>query len=100
VTDYWEDNPAVSVSDPDTKWIMLARKSDKRVLLVLQSWHREDTTFSVTIDTTKLGFIPEALAIDVGEDVQIPLNIDKAISLKITLPGPFGTKVIQLGKER
>jgi len=93
VHNYWAEEPPIAVSDANVKWLALARKKDNGVLVVLQSWNRASTPIDVTINAQRLGFTPKAEVFDV-ESGALPMM---GTSLKCSLPGPFGTKVIVFG---
>jgi len=95
VTDYWSDNPPVAVNDPDNnKWLLVVRRSDAALLLVLQTWNKADTDLIVTLDPARLGFRPAAKARDVETGQEMATTGE---TLHLTLPGPYGTRVVTIG---
>lgn len=98
VTNYWSDNPPVMVNDPDNnKWLLVARKDDNALLLILQTWNKLDTDVTVTLDSVRLGFHPAPKAWDVETRQEVPTT---GGTLQLTLPGPYGTRVVTVKAER
>jgi hypothetical protein len=96
VTNYWSENPPVTISDPDeNKWLLVARPDDKRVFLVVQTWNKRETEVTLDLDFNRLGFTPAAKARDVVADTEVPFS---GASLKLKLSAPYGTRVIILGE--
>ena len=96
VVNYWEDNAPITVSDPEVKWLLVTRKADKALLLVLQSWKKDDTTVNVTIDSARLGFQPENIAHDAETGEILPLQNN---SFSVTLKATYGVREIVLGEK-
>jgi hypothetical protein len=99
VMNYWSDDPALTVSDPETKWLLLARRRDAKLLLVLQSYRKGDVEVTVELDPRKLGFAPSLAAKDVETGKTVVLVGTQKPQLKIPLPGLYGTKVLVIGSE-
>ena len=98
VVNYWSDDPPVTVSDPDNnKWLLVVRKSDNALLLVLQTWNKTDTDVTVTLDPARLGFRPAAQAWDVETGQEVPTTGE---ALRLALPGPYGTRIVTLGAKQ
>jgi hypothetical protein len=98
VINYWSDNVPIKVSDPQVKWLLLERKSDKTLLLVLQSYEKEGAAVNVKLDAGGLGFLPFPKAHEVEMDAEVKINSSgKELTMKVSLPGRFGTKVLIIG---
>jgi hypothetical protein len=93
VINYWSDDPPVSVSDENTKWLLVARKKDKSLFLVLQSWNKATTEVAVKVDPGRLGFTPAGRVSDVEQNVALPLA--SATDFRVSLAGPYGTRVLK-----
>jgi hypothetical protein len=94
VTNYWSDDPPVAVTDPDNnKWLLVTRESDQALLLVVQTWNKAGTDVTVTLDPSRLGFHPAAKAWDVETGKEVPTA---GKTLQLTLPGPYGTRVVAI----
>ncbi len=100
VFNYWSDQPPVHVDDPDTKWLLLARREDQALLLVLQSWHKTGTNVHVTIDPARLGFTLAGSAHDAETGDEVPMITASKPTFTATLPAPYGTRVIALGASK
>jgi hypothetical protein len=98
VTNYWADDPAIVVSDPQTKWLLLARKRDAKLFLALQSYRKEDARVDVQVDTERLGFSPSATAFDVETGAEVRVENTDKVHLKVLLEGPYGTRALIMGK--
>ncbi len=96
VINYWADDAPIAVSDPEVKWLLLVRKSDKALLLVLQSWKKDDTTVNITIDPARLGFTPENIASDAESNETVPVDNN---SFTTTLIAPYGVREIVIGEK-
>jgi len=95
VTNYWSDDPPATVTDPDhNKWLLVVRKNDNALLLVLQTWNKADTSVTVTLDPARLGFRPSSEIWDVETGEQVPIA---GTTIQLTLPGPYGTRVVTVG---
>ena len=55
---YWDDTPAFTIEPAQVKGLLLTRRSDRRMLLVLQSWSREPVTATVAFQPKGIGFAP------------------------------------------
>ena len=98
VVNYWGDNVPVKISDTNVKWLLLKRKSDKTLFLVLQSYKKDGTTVDVRLDGTGLGFIPAAKAHEIEAGVSVKVESSaKQLNMKVSLPGRFATKVLIVG---
>ena len=99
VINYWDDRfTSVKVSDPGVKWLLLERKSDKTLFLVLQSYEKEGVTVNIRLDAGGLGFLPSPKAHEVESGAEAKVNSSgKVLTMKISLPGRFGTKVLIIG---
>lgn len=93
VFNYWVDDPPVYVNATNVKWLLLARPADRTLLLVLQSWNKDDANVAITIDPDKLGFAPATKAWDTESNEQLSM---RANQFNLTLPRPFGTRVIKI----
>ncbi len=95
VANYWSDDPPIAVSDPDNnKWLLVTRRGDNALLLILQTWNKADTALTVTLDSARLGFRPAQKAWDVETAEEVPITGETA---RLTLPGPYGTRVLIAG---
>ena len=94
VVDYWSDDPPVSVSDENTKWLLVKRKKDKSLFLVLQTWNKATTEVAVKIDTGRLGFTPAGGVWDVETNAKVP--VASAVDFRVSLAGPYGTRVLKV----
>ncbi|MGQ9697558.1 MAG: glycoside hydrolase domain-containing protein [Armatimonadota bacterium] len=96
VVNYWTDDPPVKVTDPEhNKWLLVIRKSDRSLLLVLQTWHRSQTVVEVHLKPPRLGFRPAAEACDVETGKAVPFS---GTHLRLSMPAPYGTRVVVLGR--
>ena len=94
MVDYWSDDPPVSVSDENTKWLLVKRKKDKSLFLVLQTWNKATTEVAVKIDTGRLGFTPAGGVWDVETNAKVP--VASAVDFRVSLAGPYGTRVLKV----
>lgn len=98
VVNYWADEVPLTVNDSDAKWLLMQRTRDKRLMLVLQSYQKDDLQVEITIDPAKIGFTPRASARDVESGKEIMVGrAAKKLLIKTLLPGQFGTKVLIIG---
>jgi hypothetical protein len=98
VSNYWDDDPPVQINNPQVKWLLVSRKSDATIFLVLQSYLNEDTSVEVQLDENKLGFSPVLKAYEVASNTSVKVErSDNLIQLKSVLKEPFGTKVVIIG---
>ncbi|MFA6292817.1 MAG: glycoside hydrolase domain-containing protein, partial [Victivallales bacterium] len=58
VWNYWADNPAFKIDNKLVKGILLTRKSDRKMLLVLQSWSKTAVKATVEFKSGIIGFDP------------------------------------------
>ena len=93
VVNYWSDDPPVRVSDENTKWLLVARKKDKSLFLVLQTWNKATTEVTVKIDPGRLGFTPAGAICDVEKNAA--LVVADAADFHVSLAGPYGTMVLK-----
>jgi hypothetical protein len=99
VTNYWQSDPAILIKDSQIKWLLLSKKNDRSLLLVVQSYHKESTAADILIDEAKLGFNPAAKAYDVEKASEVPIerHDNKNLNLKVSLNGQYGTCVLTIG---
>jgi hypothetical protein len=97
VVNYWSDDPPLSVSDPRVKWLLLVRKRDRSLFLVLQSWRKSGTNVEIALDPKRLGFTPglEMLDVETGKRLR---RLPSGLRFEARLPGPYGTRVLSLGR--
>jgi len=93
VANYWTADSPVQVSDENTKWLLVARKKDKSLFLVLQTWNKATTEVAVKIDSDRLGFTPAGGLWDVEKKAALP--VADAANFRISLAGPYGTRVLK-----
>lgn len=68
VYNYWGDNPPLSVSDPDCKWLLLKR--DGKLLIYLVTWNGDAAEVDLSLDTETLGLnLSEVKKAKTGEPV-------------------------------
>ncbi len=92
---YWSDDPPITVNDPgNNKWLLVVRKSDAALFLVLQTWNKADTELTVSFDPARLNVRPASQAWDVETGQEVPIAGER---LHLTLPGPYGTRVLTIG---
>lgn len=98
ITNYWSDDPPVMVSNPDVKWLLMSRKNDATLFLVLQSYKDKDIAVDVILDEARLGITPalKGREIESNEAVKVERK-NSELHLKNTLRGPFGAKVLIIG---
>jgi hypothetical protein len=98
VINYWDDDVPVKLSEPGVKWLLLERKSDKTLFLVLQSYQKQGTPVDIKLDAARFGFIPSPKARDMEAGVEVKVEATaKELNIKVSLPAPFGTKVLIIG---
>jgi len=93
VVNYWSDDPPVRVTDENVKWLLLVRKKDNRLFLVLQSWNKAATNVAVKIDIGRLGFVPAGGVWDVDASAKLP--VASTADFRISLAGPYGTRILR-----
>jgi hypothetical protein len=98
VVNYWADDVPLTVDDPNAKWLLLERSDDKRIMLVLQSYQKEELPVEITIDAAQMGFVPQQKVLDVesGRETAAERSGNKLI-IKTTLPRGYGTRVLIVG---
>ncbi|MDD4061676.1 MAG: DUF6067 family protein, partial [Kiritimatiellae bacterium] len=81
VHNYWAERPALQVDDPETKWLLLARPADRRLMVVLQSWSRAPRAIQAKLDFDVIGFRPDPVVVEseTGAELQ-------------TIPGGFALR--------
>jgi len=94
VHNYWERNPVIAVSNPEVFWVVYERPADKAALIILQSYKFEDTKAEVTLGS-KLA-IGDGPFRDAESGGKLP--VVKGRVIPVELPGPYGTKVLSIGK--
>jgi len=94
VVNYWENNPPVKVSDPDVKWLLLSRKKDNKVLLVLQSYLKKDARIDVKLDDQRFKFNGQVSVHDVESRTTFNGKNDNGVQLSVPMNRPFDTKVL------
>ncbi len=99
VFNYWNDQPAVRVSDTKTKWLLLSHPDGKALLLILQSWNRDETRTQVTLADGPLGFHPSSRVTDAETGEALPVEPGGALRFRIALAAPYGTRVVRVGWE-
>ena len=68
VFNYWDENPPVSISDNQCKWLLLKR--DGKLMALLTTWNAQPNEVTVTLDTQQLGLTPsKATNAESGETV-------------------------------
>ena len=82
----------MSVSDEKTKWLLVTRKKDRSLFLVLQTWNKATHEVAVKIDAGRLGFTPDGGVWDVEKNAELP--VANAADFHVSLPGPYGTSVL------
>ncbi len=101
VSNYWADEPVLSVEPAQVKWLALLKtqrllKSSEDIpvladaLIVLASWAEEDVKASVRLVAHRIGLVPEKLAFTDAEDGSA---VDSAA---VTMAGPYGVRVLRV----
>ncbi len=87
---YWADQPAFRINNDQVKGLLLTRKSDRKMFLVLQSWSKTPVKASVTFQPKQIGFAP-------GKFVESALGGNHGKwnggTLEMELPFPYETGI-------
>jgi hypothetical protein len=94
VHNYWADVPALRVSNPQVKWLALAKPATHEMLLVLASWSEEAAVAEVRLDPAMLGL--SSLDGLHATDVDAKSRRDASQPFQVTLPGPWGNCVLKV----
>ena len=97
VYNYWADDPVISVSNENIKWLVVSRKKDKKIFLVLQSWLKKPVEAMVTFNKDVLGFMPGKDIVDVETQKPAVKAGFTDNRLKIYIPVAYGTRVVTIG---
>jgi hypothetical protein len=98
VVNYWSNDIPISVSDPDAKWLLMQRRKDKTLFLVLQSYQKEAMPLELTINSAKVGFLPSAKARNVETNEAVnAIRTGQSLQLNTTITKPYGTMVLVIG---
>ncbi len=90
VYNYWGENPPVSVSDPDCKWLLLKR--DGKLFVYLVTWNGVDAKVKLDLDLKKLGVNVNKVVNAENDEAVTELN---GGSFTVDLPG-FGVRALRL----
>jgi hypothetical protein len=97
VDNYWQDKPRVTIDDPNVKWLLLSRKADNKLLLVLQSYNKEGSTINVKIDPARFQQKGAVQAHDVESRTSIPVQVENGGHISVPMKRTFDTKVLIIG---
>jgi len=96
VINYWDEIPAFSIRDERVKGLLLARKSDQAVMLILQSWSKEPLNTTVQLNAEEIGFVPGRFAYEgIYNEYETLVDLTLPISLKF----PYETRIYLIQKE-
>lgn len=93
VHNYWNENPVISVSNPDVFWAVYERPSDKAALIILQSYAVEDAKTTVTLGPELEVSEGPFRNAETGDE----LKPSEKNTVSVDLPGPYGTAVLSVG---
>ena len=94
VHNYWTEPMALTVDNPQVKWIALSKPASGEAMLVLVSWSEKDTPVTVTIQRKTLGLAPTAAVTDYASGA--PVAFSKPDTIQMTLPAPYGVRVLRV----
>lgn len=89
IFNYWDDKPALKVSDPKVKWLALVRDGAPHGLLLLQSYRKDGVTVEV--------LFPEAGALMDAETREL-FACDSRKAAKIPMGPDYSTRVMLAAK--
>lgn len=89
IFNYWDDRPAVKVSDPNVKWLALTRQESPHGLILLQSYRKD----AVTVDV----LFPEAGAF-MDADTRELFVANSKNGAKIPMGPDYASRVLLVGK--
>ena len=96
VWNYWDDTPAFTVEDDHVKGLLLTRKSDRKMLLVLQSWSKEPVTTTVALRPTVIGFAPGSHVYDAFRNAHAQLT---GKELLVSFDFPYETAIYLIDEQ-
>ena len=89
VINYWDDDPPLSLSDDQCRWLLLER--DGKLMVLLCTWNENESELSVKIDTDALGVdVSQAFNVEDGEPVQAAGG-----DFRFRMPG-YGTRIFRI----
>ena len=92
VINYWEDDPPVTMSDEQCKWLLMER--DGELMLLLCTWNPQSSTVELTIDNAALGLEPtQAHDAESGEQLTMSGN-----TVTVPMRG-YGVRIIKLDRD-
>jgi hypothetical protein len=90
VVNYWAGDPPLTVSDPDCRWLLLAREG--KLMILFCTWNGEDATVKATLDLGRLG-VKVSRAINAETDEQVAVLEDGTFSFEMN---GYGVRMLRL----
>lgn len=90
VWNYWADEPAFKTDNPLVKGLLLTRKDDRRMFLVLQSWSKTPVKATVQFKPDMIGFKPGKTVYDAFNNKYLRMEGE---TFKTELAFPYETGV-------
>ncbi|MFA6291953.1 MAG: glycoside hydrolase domain-containing protein, partial [Victivallales bacterium] len=95
VYNYWADQPVLSVSDENVKWLALAKPDAKELMIVLSSWSDKAVNATVKIDQKALGFATGKTVTD-AENGKAAGTLDGNDAFTVEIPAVYGVRILTL----